>query len=676
MANIENFNLDAFAENETQHEAQPNNKHKETPASSGTLNFADSTSADVEAVAKMLISRNIDITAGYGNWRNLGFALADEFGESGRSLFHDLSRMNSEYKATECDKQYNACLKSHGHGITIKSFFQMAKDGGVDLSEYGREKIREQHSLESVQQQFCASCANVPPCTNSVNSVKTADFDVFDGFVQGGTLAQVAQNAEDDDAIIESGKTFSDQIKKEDLPPILHTVYDSQDTFVGKDKMLLGTLNLISGLLPKSYYSIYDRRKVFTPLYKIVYGKFATSKGDLEACKHILTPIKKEMRAKYEAEKAEHESAKAEWDNKNKKERGPEPKEPVLHSPFVSANSSASAVYRTLDSNDGWAEMFETEADTLACMLSNKEYGDYSDLLRKAHHHEDIAMKRVTDNVDIEIEKPRLSVFLTCTGSQIPILLPSNNIANGLASRFLFYGLPKPELRFRNVFENDKHPIEDIYKELGEKIMPLYHALEARKNRPIQFVLNEDQKKEFVLTFDDILHEQFYMLGDGIEGFIFRIALECFRIAMILSALRKLSEWYALDDVTRQHNGIFDDDEQAIGCCKQDFDTAITIINCLINHTGRVYAVIGSSDNDPFSQLKEQPSAEIKKYYTALPEGCKFKTNEAIKIAIDLNIPERTAKRYLGDLVTKFQMLDHPRKGVYAKPIRQEKTNT
>ena len=47
----------------------------------------------------------------------------------------------------------------------------------------------------------------------------------------------------------------------------------------------------------------------------------------------------------------------------------------------------SSAVYRALEANGGSRMIFdETEADTLTNMLSKKEYGNYSDLLRRAFH--------------------------------------------------------------------------------------------------------------------------------------------------------------------------------------------------------------------------------------------------------------------------------------------------
>lgn len=622
----------------------------------------------ITAVANILVSRGIDLTNDYNDWLRLGFALVNGMGEAGRGIFHQLSRMNGKYNANECDVQYNHCLRSRGCGTTIKTFFQMAKTAGINLSEVARDAIRQ----STPAPQVCATCAIVPTSTNTEKREKSTISGTFKGFVPSGTMAQVAQVEQTvpdktQASVANCGQTFSDELLREDLPDFLHPVLDSQDNAVGRDKMLLGTLNLISGILPKSIYSIYDRRRIYAPLYNIIYGRFATSKGDLEAVKQLVMPIKQEMRRAYEAEKEDYDRQHALWEAQGKKERGPEPPEPVLCSPYVAANSSASAVYRGLDANGGWGLMFETEADTLTNMLSKSEYGDYSDLLRKAHHHETVAMVRVSDKVNIEINDPRLSVFLTCTGSQLPLLLPASNVSNGLASRFLFYALPDAKVEFRDVFEGCDKPIEDLYKGLGEQLLPLYHALRQRSSHPIQFLMSKAQQREFVSTFDAVLREQFSMLGDGIQGFIFRLALECYRYAMILSMLRRLSE-------RAGQESLFDDDEQAVECDERDFHTALILINCLVNHTGRVYAVLGTTDNDPFGKIAEQLSGELRSYYKALPDKEPFKASLALEVAQQLQIPRRTANRMLGDMVAKFQLLGHPSRGVYVKNNVQQKT--
>ena len=598
--------------------------------------------ADLQRVADELIARHIDITNAYRDWLHLGFAIADALGEDGRQLFHDLSRQCPKYDEAECDKQYTHCLNGRGSGVTVKTFFQMAKDAGIEL---------------------CANNAKMPSGTNGGKCREKVVFDDFDDIVQSGTMTQLAQteiNEESKNVMTTLENTFSDKLRREDLPPFLQRVYDSQEDAVGRDKMLLGVLCLVSIFINTAIYAIYDGRKVFAALYLIIFGRFATSKGDLEAVRQVAAPIKNEMRHCYEQEKSNYEMEMAAWESKGKKERGPEPKEPVFTSPFVSANSSASAVYRSLDANGGWGLIFETEADTLSIMLSKSEYGDYTDLLRKAHHHENIAMKRVVDNINIEIEKPRLAVFLTCTGSQLKLLLPPGNVSNGLASRFLFYALPDAKLEFRDVFARGDDPIEDIYKRLGDEFLPLYHELQEREDNPIQFVLSKEQQKRFITMFDGMLKEQFAMLGDGIQGFIYRIALECFRIAMVLSVLRRLGEWNKEDD-------IFDSLERALTCDERDFNAALIITECLVSHTARVYAVLCSEDNDPFRHLKEQPKPELRQLYAMLPSDCVFRTSEVIDAAKKLNISERTAKRMLGQMWSEHCVVVRLKQGYYQK---------
>lgn len=146
--------------------ANLNNDNKSNASSVAPAPVSDySTDTDEEqisSIVNLLVNRGIDITCGYSNWLNLGFALADSLGEGGRAYYHKLSRMNSGYNTAECDKQYSACLRSHGQGVTIKTFFQMAKDAGVDICEVAREAKRKEHealSLAKAQQGICAKNA-------------------------------------------------------------------------------------------------------------------------------------------------------------------------------------------------------------------------------------------------------------------------------------------------------------------------------------------------------------------------------------------------------------------------------------------------------------------------------------------------------------------------------------
>ena len=236
-------------------------------------------------------------------------------------------------------------------------------------------------------------------------------------------MAEVAENGAESTEAVGYEQTFSDKIIREDLPPFLQRVFDSQEDAVGRDKMLLGVLCLVSIFINTAIYAIYDGRKVFAALYLIIYGRFATSKGDLEAVRQVAAPINNEM--------------------------------------------------------------------------------------------------------------------------------------------------------------------------------------------------------------------------------------------------RRLGEWNKEDD-------IFDSLERAVTCDERDFNAALTITECLVSHTARVYAVLCSEDNGPFRNCARKPSERELQYYKALPEGRDFKAKEAGDIALSLGIPKRTADRYLGNFSNKYLIIKRIGQGYYTKIPQKE----
>ncbi|MDR4929732.1 DUF3987 domain-containing protein [Segatella bryantii] len=625
--------------------------------------------AEIQEVARQLVDRGIDITAGYNNWLKLGFALADGLDEDGREIYHQLSQLNDEYDTAECDKQYTHCLHGRGQGITVNTFFQMAKEAGIDIAQVAREQMR--------THQVNATCANVPSAKRMGKVEKSTILGTLEEQVPRGTMAQVAQTH----AKTPTGLTFSDKLKRDDLDDITRAIYDLHHDEPEKcDAMILGALNVVSGLMGgangtpehrSGVYGIYDGHRVYAPLYNIIYSGAGNGKGNLMFNKELAYQVKKEMRSAYDAEKSKYDQAMAEWESKSKKDRGDAPREPVYRDPFVPGNSSSSAVYRALDANGGWGLMFETEADTVSSMIDS-DYGNYSDLMRKAHHHETLSMNRVTEKVHIDIDEPRLSIFLTCTPGQLPSLFPS--FENGLGSRFLFYNLPDEEVSFHDVFALRESPLEDTYKQLGDTLLPLYHALQSRADHPIQFMLSAAQQKEFLHTYQQLLVEQYGMQGKGIRAFVFRIALESFRYAMILTTLRRLSEWADSFGPSTDHE-IFRDDENALICDDRDFRTVKTIVECLVNHTARVYAVMAKEDDNPFALHGKKLSADELRLYKALPEG-DFPTADVLDRADRLQISRRTAQRMLNKFCNVYRIIDPVKRGVYNKPAVSDNDNT
>ncbi len=666
---LSQFDLDAFASDNTAKEKQVPSPSKEEP-----MGYADGLPAadlyqEVKEVVDCLVMRGKDITDAYFDWRDLGFALQDGLGEQGRELYHQLSQLNPEYDPKECNKQYTRCMKSkcNGRKITIKTFFKKAQDADVDLSGLARKWAYEAHRQERADGRVSATSA-IPPSANRKEKIeKIPILRVFGNEMADGGMAEVAEKGY-------FGYTFSDKIKEEKMPSFLKPIYKNHPDIVSRDKMILGALNVISGEMGGAngsedascgIYGYYAGRKVYAPIYTILYGSAATRKGDLLMCKLLVRPVRKEMRREYEAAKTKYEEELAAYEaqgkGKNKAGRGPAPKEPPYTDPFLPGNSSASAMYRAMDANGGWGIIFETEADTISNMLES-DFGNFSDFWRKGYHHETVSMSRVSEEIHIDIENPRLSVFITCTPGQLPALFPS--FENGLGSRFQFYNLPDDKVEFMDVFAQADNSLEEAYKQMGEELLPLYHALKERKGNPIQFVLSKAQQQEFRTSFQEVLVEQYHMLGSGFNAFIYRAALAHFRYAMVLTALRRLSEWNKVDD-------LFPDDERALVCDDRDFQTAMQIVGCLINHSARVYAVLAKENDNPFANRGVNLTREELGIYKALPEG-EFRTADFINVAVEKNVSKRTAERMLGNMCSLYRIINPVRRGVYCKRFVKE----
>ena len=627
------------------------------------------TRSDAVRIVNELAARHIDITETYKQWVSVAFALISEFGEQGREMFHMLSRQNSRYQYEESDRKFSSCLKSHGSGITIKTIFHLAKEAGVELANH-------ENYLHEERRTGTTTTTSTTSPTGVVNNENIEKSTVLGCFNENVGVSYLSYFPSEPHFSV-TGYTFSDKLPLEDLPAFLAPIYEVHDNSVDRDKMLLGALNIISGLMGGAngtadchcgIYGLYDARRVYAPLYNIVYGAAGSSKGEIAFCKRIAAPVKQEMRRQYEYEKQQYEQQMAQYEaqgkGKAKADRGEAPKEPPYRDPFVPGNSSSSAVYRAMDANGGWGMMFETEADTVSAMIAS-DYGNYSDLMRKAHHHEPISMNRVTDRIHIDIDEPKLSVFLTCTPGQLSALFTASSFENGLGSRILFYEMPEEKATFHDVFARKDEPLEETYRRMGDDFLPLYHELRERKDSPLQFVMSSAQQQQFLAAFGSMLHEQSGMLGSGITAFIYRLALEGFRYAMVLTALRRLSEWTAIP-VTQKEGGIFRPDERALVCDDRDFRSAMTIVGSLVNHTTRVYAVLAKENDNPFAKIGVSLSVEEQRVYRSLPET-EFKSSDFKAVAQRVDISLRSAERMLSKFCNVYRIISPVRRGFYRK---------
>ena len=616
-----------------------------------------------KATVEELIRLGGNIAESYEDWWECGCALA-ELGPEARDLFHQVSSQSTKYREADCEKKWQECLSKRDGRITIATFYKMAQQAGVDLSSIGHRfpsipPFRHGSADECVVSKDGGSGTMQMMVDHNNSGIKAPGVQQSRLGVQGaGGVAEMAETTAHDveqilDASALANPTFSDKLDINDLPPIIRDAAQKQTTPEGRDKVILSMLNLASGFSP-NVCGIYDRRLVFPPFYNFIVAPSGADKGIIPACLALVEPIKLEIRSRYEAAHREYLKKKAAYDALSKQEKvnATEPEEPPYRSPLISVNASATAFYQDLAANDGWGAIFETEADTLTQAIK-QDYGDYSSGLRKAFHHETIDYSRRKDNEHVYVEKPRMSILLTCTPGQVPLLLSPQNTENGLANRFVFYLLRKSR-GWRNVFEDCEETLSEQMAPLGQRFKAIYDDLQAFSKEPLKFTLNEEQKIRFNQFFEPLYNEQVGLHGDELDAFVFRLGLTTYRIAMVLTILRH-----------EEQQPHFSQQGEPLVCTENDYQTAITIASCLINHTVFVYKRLLPHAETPLSTSGKPMSSQELAFLNALPQ--EFTRKEFLMVARQLRMSERTAERYVGTFITDYNVVVRISTGHYRK---------
>lgn len=315
---------------------------------------------------------------------------------------------------------------------------------------------------------------------------------------------------------------------------------------------------------------------------------------------------------------------------------------PPIRLLFLPANSSSTAIYQALNENGEQGLMFETEGDTLSSTFG-QDFGDFSDGLRKAFHHESISYLRRTQREYVNIKKPRLSTVLSGTPQQVVNLMSS--VENGLFSRFLFYYLDKKTEWIDVLDEGDGEPMDDFFENLGKEYLAFFHTLQELPE--IKFQMTPEQGVAFNKHFALLQADYVGLFGDDTVASVRRLATSTYRIAMILSALRIWEDG--------------DTDSPRI-CSDEDYQTAMAISEVLQQHMLRVIKELPSSTSKVATGQAKEPLL-LKAFWDALPDEFEVKDFKATAQEVGLSIP--TAERYIRQWVDT--RLDKVSRGRYRK---------
>ena len=446
---------------------------------------------DVENIVREIEQRAIDITPNYKDWVELGFALVDGLGENGREYYHRISRFYPNYQREETDKQYTHCLQSKGQGITIRSFFHLANQAGISLAPFNKEHL------------------SILPN------------------IQNGKTGKWIKSEEELPAFPEC--VF------DHLPSFLNEVVNNSISLDDRDTILIGAIVCLSVCF-HNICGVYDERIVYPNLYLFVVADAGMGKGALTLCRELVAPINRNLHELSKQLEQEYKEAMNAY-IKGKKDGGMTmPTEPPMRMLVIPANSSASSFLKILGDNDGIGLLFESEGDTLSQTLKS-DYGNYSDVLRKAFHHELVSLSRRKDREYCEVSNPRVSVALAGTPEQVRKLIP--DAENGLMSRFCFY-IIRFKRGIRNVFAtNDISQSKNaMFKLLGDKFCHLHEEFVRQGN--YSFSLPSDLQEHFIEYLSRVNEECCDEVDNKMQGVVRRMGLIAYRIMMVLTAVRHL----------------------------------------------------------------------------------------------------------------------------------------
>lgn len=318
------------------------------------------------------------------------------------------------------------------------------------------------------------------------------------------------------------------------LPVWLRKCCEQFNPGTEQDVMLLSALGVLSGCFP-SVKGIYDGAPVWLNLFVFVLAPAASGKSGLSWARKLAWPWHQQLTATSRLASDTYQLQLQEWKVRRKGKHAPAetlPPPPAFKQLYLPANTTASALMRALADNDGRGIICETEADTLSGALG-QDFGNFSDLLRKAFHHEPASLMRKTDREQIDIAAPAISLALTGTPAQLRRLIPTAE--DGLFSRFLFYTFKIPA-EWRDVGPAGGR--SNLGPFFDQQAVAVSRMMQEVAGHEIIFELTSTGWAELNAAGREGLTEAVSIAGEDGASSAFRLGLTTFRIAGILALLR------------------------------------------------------------------------------------------------------------------------------------------
>lgn len=206
-------------------------------------------------------------------------------------------------------------------------------------------------------------------------------------------------------------------------------------------------------------------------------------------------------------------------------------------------------------------------------------------------------MSRRKDREFVEVPEPRFSVILSGTPRQVQRLIPDEE--DGLLSRFIYYFIPFRR-GIRNVFSTDsisnsKHV---AFKKLGERFITMYNQF--MQLGIVEIVVPRYHVLLFCAWLTNLNEESCDSIDNGMQGLVRRLGLIAYRIMMIFTVIRAMSE--SIPTIISPNGNI------VLECTEEDFFSALCICETLLYHSAFIYVKLSSHGSQKHCLFPNQES--------------------------------------------------------------------
>lgn len=314
----------------------------------------------------------------------------------------------------------------------------------------------------------------------------------------------------------------------------------------------------------------------------------------------------------------------------------------ALVHPQVSLKTQPGRIQRELFQNGGKALIFE-EYMNVAVKTASFDMGFYSDLIEKSSTRQPLTLN--LENDQSRIVMPALSAALNGTLHEIKTLV--EHLGEEHLTHYSFYLYESEEEWQSYRPSRSSRALNESLSALSEKLYLLYEVLTGRPE-PIHVEPSGEQWEMIDETFAEKMRLIDELdLTQNLQIANERAVANTLKLVSVFTVLRTFLEGEIDLKAT-----------EVLTPRDTDVVAALWLTDTFMKHAIRMY------QNLPAMRKQNYRGDRFNRFYGTLP--ALFDTPDAVQIASFLSIPERTANRYLSDLVNKNK-LRKVRRGVYKK---------